>query len=123
MRWITFVIHVQRSTPKRYRPIIHNRTQFRCHFLTHQPGKCGGLLSIKIRFKSMANCFVQKNAWPPGAENHLHRSRRRFDCAELEYCLPSALARNGGGIEVASKNVQRTPAASSLITRLPAAIF
>src|SRR5215471_10590422 len=105
MRWITFVIHVQGSTPKRYRSIIHNRTQFRCYFLTHQAGKCRGLLSIKIRFKSMANCFVQKNAWPPGAENDLHRSCRRFDGAELEYRLASALARNRGGIEFASKNL------------------
>src|SRR5262249_24926912 len=95
----------------------------RRNFLTHKTGEGRCLLSIEIRLEPVTNRFVQQNAWPAWRKNDFHRSCRRFCCAELENCLSRALACNERRIQLAAENLNRAPAAASLIARLPAAIF
>src|SRR5262245_15508598 len=123
MRRITFVVHVQRTAPKRYSPVIHNCAQLRSNFLSDQTGKRRGFLSVEISFQTMTNSFVQENPRPAGPEDHFHRACRRVDSSKLKNCLPGAFARNRLRVEISGKYIESASAASTLITGLPSAPF
>src|SRR6185295_15189264 len=77
LRWIAFVIDVERSATLGKRAVIDDRHARGGNPLADAAGKSGTALAVEITFESMADGFVQQNAWPPWPQNHGHRAGGR----------------------------------------------
>jgi hypothetical protein len=49
-----------------------------------QPGKGRGLFAVEVGFEAVADCFMEQNSRPAGAEHDFHLARRSGYCAELQ---------------------------------------
>ena len=76
LRRITFIVDVQRTTPKWDCSVINDGAEFRSNFLSDESGKCGSLLPIEVGFKAVANRFMQQNSGPAWSKNDLHWARQ-----------------------------------------------
>ena len=123
VRRIPFVVHVERTTSKRDCSIVNHGAKLGSDLLADEPGKRRRLLAIEIRFEAMADRFVQKDAGPAGAKNDFHRAGRGVDRAKLENRLPRTFPREFARIEIGRKDIQRSTAPTTLVSRLAFAVF
>jgi len=115
----SLVIDIQRATASWDRAIVHHGDKWRAHLLPDPIGEGRGLLPVEVAFKAVADCFVQQDPGPSGAEDDVHRSGRGVGCAEVHDGQAGGLL----GVELEAAPLQEElkvgPAASAPAPYLP----
>ncbi len=82
------VVHVERPAPEWQRPVVHDRTDLRCHSAAYQVGEGGGLASVEVRFQPVTDRLMQQDPRPAARQHHRHCPGGGFHRLQVQDRLP-----------------------------------
>ena len=85
-----FVIDVERTAPVGHGAVVDDGDFGAGYFLPDEAGEGGGFFAVEVGLEAVADCLVEEDAGPAGAEDYFHIPGRSGDRAELEDGLRAA---------------------------------